>query len=431
MLKKVPVNTQRIRLQTANEKYGKVFLIASSLLIGLAILLAFKIYGYDETWRLWRVPVEHPQFSDFRLIPGSAESYRAGIEPTQRNPGDPHKRIFNYPAFWRLFFYTGITQSDTVWIVVVMLALFFVSVFLFPQGITILDSIALLFVIFSPASMLLYERGNVDLIVFFLCAMIVLSTDHSLFITSALLVFAMIVKLYPFFGVTVLLKESRSRFIGSFLVCLGGLVAYLYVTSKSVKAAWGLTMRGNEISYGTNVFFFRYSQYFSNLFGIPLNTPVLKYGPIVLALALIMIAGLFGLSDRALLTASSLKNLAAFRMGASIYVGTFLLGNNWDYRLAFLILVMPQLLQWSKDTDRRNRFVVAAVLALVFLSCWHFIVWFAPSLISVKEPIFIIDEIANWMLVGGFSYLLFASAPDWVKKLVWFLPFEKVPVRVL
>jgi hypothetical protein len=46
--------------QDANKKYGKVFLVVSSLVIGLVILLLFKVYGYDETWKLWRVPVEHP-----------------------------------------------------------------------------------------------------------------------------------------------------------------------------------------------------------------------------------------------------------------------------------------------------------------------------------------------------------------------------------
>jgi len=40
----------------------------------LLILLAFKYYGYKETWRIWNVPTASPQFIDFRLIPGSAES---------------------------------------------------------------------------------------------------------------------------------------------------------------------------------------------------------------------------------------------------------------------------------------------------------------------------------------------------------------------
>jgi hypothetical protein len=399
-------------LRDANEKYGKVFLIASSLVVGLVILLLFKVYGYDETWKLWRVPVEPPQFSDFRLIPGSAESYRMGFEPTKKNPGDPHKRIFNYPAFWRLFFYTNITQNDTVWMVLVMLGLFFVGVFLFPKGITILDSITMLLVIFSPGSMLLYERGNVDLIVFFLCAMIVVSTDYSSFITTALLIFAAVVKLYPFFGVTVLLKESKLRFMGLFLGCFSVLGIYLYATFKSVKASWGLTMRGGEISYGANVLFLRYAQYFSDLFGVSSISPLLKYGPIILAFILVMNAGIIGMTRREPLTSSSTRNLAAFRMGASIYVGTFLLGNNWDYRLAFLILVLPQLLQWTRYAGKAYSILAKAMLALVLISCWHFIFWFAPTLINFKEIIFVVDEFANWMLVAGFSFLLFASAPD-------------------
>ena len=415
----------------ASEKYGKVFLITSSLVVGLVILLLFKVYGYDETWKLWRVPVQHPQFADFRLIPGSAESYREGFEPTQRNPRDPHNRIFNYPAFWRLFFHTNITQDDTVWIVMVMLVLFFVSVFLFPQNITILDSIGMLFVIFSPAAMLLYERGNVDLIVFFLCALTVLSIDYSPFITTALLIFAMVVKLYPLFGVTVLLKESKSRFIGLFLGCFGVLGIYLYETIKSFKASWGLTMRGAEISYGANVLFLRYSQYFSDLLDVSPTSPLLKYGPIILAFVLIMAAGVIGITRREALASSSARNLAAFRMGASIYVGTFLLGNNWDYRLAFLILVMPQILQWAKHTDRSYSFAARTVLALVLISCWHFVVWFAPSLMNVKELLFGIDELANWMLVAGFSYLLSASMPDWMKEqFMFFLP-GKTPARAV
>lgn len=412
-----------------NEKYGHVFLITASLVIGLVILLFFKAYGYDETWKLWRVPVQHPQFADFRLIPGSAESYREGFEPTQKNPGDPHKRIFNYPAFWRLFFYTNITQDDTVWIVTVMLVLFFAGVFLFPQNITVLDSIGMLIVIFSPAAMLLYERGNVDLIVFFLCVLIVLSIDYSPFITTALLIFAMVVKLYPLFGVTVLLKESKSRFLGLFLGCFGVLGIYLYETFKSFKASWGLTMRGAEISYGANVLFLRYNQYFSDLLGVPFTAPLLKYGPIVLAFVLIMVAGIIGITQHEVLASSSARNLAAFRMGASIYVGTFLLGNNWDYRLAFLILVMPQILQWSKHPDGNYGSIAKVLLVLVLISCWHFMVWFAPSLVNVRELLFGIDELANWMLVVGFSYLLCASMPDWLKVQFQFLAPKKKLVQ--
>jgi len=279
--------------------------------------------------------------------------------------------------------------------------------------------------------MLLYERGNVDLIVFFLWAMIVLSTDYSPFVTAALLIFATIVKLFPFFGVTVLFREAKSKFISLSLVCLGVLAVYVYATFKSVQASWELTMRGNEISYGADILFLRYGQYFSTLFGVSVTSPLLKYGPIIVAFVLVTVAGIIGIARHETLASLSERNLAAFRIGASIYIGTFLLGNNWDYRLAFLILITPQVSQWSRGAERRYSFVARAVLFFVLVSCWHFMVWFSPSLVGIRELLFVLDEIVNWMLLVGLSYLLFASMPDWVKEQFGFLLPKIKPAQVV
>lgn len=405
-----------------NDKYGKAFLVGGSVLIWLSIFLLFKNYGYTQTWELWNVPTESPPFSDFRLIPGSAETFRMGIEPSVRNPGDPHKRKFNYPTFWRLFFYTGITQADTIWISVLMITLFFVGVFLFPQKVTVSHAIWMLLVSFSPASMLLYERGNVDLVVFFLCVAIVLATDHSAYATAALLIVGTVVKLFPFFGITILLRESKRKFIWLSASCLLVLLIYMYVTWESVSVSWNLTMRGKEISYGANVFFYRYgqalSQFFSQWFVGPQVDRLLKIGPMILASILVFIAGVAGMRNREPIATSSERNLAAFRMGASIYVGTFLLGNNWDYRLAFLVLVIPQLLEWSRSLNQKYRYIALASLFGVLASCWHFMIWFSPFFNffeGSKELWFVFDEFLNWMLVAGFAYLLLASAPDWLK----------------
>jgi hypothetical protein len=404
------------------DKYGKAFLVGGSLLIWLFILLLFKSYGYTQTWGLWKVPTESPAFSDFRLIPGSAETFRMGIEPSVRNPGDPHKRKFNYPTFWRLFFYTGITQADTIWISILMITLFFIGVFLFPQKPAISDAIWMLLIIFSPASMLLYERGNVDLIVFFLCVAIVLATDYSAYAAAALLLFAMIVKLFPFFGISVLFRESKQKFAWLAVGCFFVLLIYMYITWDSISISWNLTMRGKDISYGANVFFYRYgqalSQFFAQWFSSPQVDRILKVGPIVLASILVFMAGGSGIRNREPLTISSERNVAAFRMGASIYIGTFLLGNNWDYRLAFLVLVLPQLLEWTRSSIKKHRYIAFASLFGVLASCWHFVLWYSPFFNffqGSKEVWFALDEFLNWMLVPGLAYLLFASAPDWLK----------------
>ena len=245
---------------------GKSLLIAGIVLMWAFLLISFKVNGYEETWQIWGVPTEMPPFKDFRLIPGSAESFRNGFEPTITNPSDPNGRIFNYPAFWRLFFYTNITQDDTIWIAVVMISLFFLGVVLFPQKLSAPGAFWMLLIVFSPASMLLYERGNADLIVFFICAMVVIAAGYSSTLTAVLIVFGAIVKMFPLFGITVFLKESKQKFWKLALGCILFMVVYGLVTFQSQSAAWNTTMRGDGLSYGSFVFITRFNYYFQLYF---------------------------------------------------------------------------------------------------------------------------------------------------------------------
>jgi len=49
----------------------------------------------------------------------------------------------------------------------------------------------------------------------------------------------------------------------------------------------------------------------------------------------------------------------------------------------------------------------------------------------MKEFLFVFDEFFNWMLVPGFSYLLGASVPDWVKEQSRFLSPKKNPAQAV
>jgi len=405
-------------LNTIRENKGKSLLIAGIVLMWVFLLWSFKANGYEETWQLWGVPTEMPPFKDFRLIPGSAESFRNGFEPTIQNPSDPNGRIFNYPYFWRLFFYTNITQDDTVWIAVLMIALFFIGVILFPQKLSPIGAVWMLFFIFSPASMLLYERGNADLIVFFICAMIILAAGNSANLTAGLIVIGAVVKMFPLFGITVLLKESKRKFIwlsaGSFLFML----VYSLLTFQSQSAAWNTTMRGDGLSYGAFVFITRFNPYIQgylpNLFSYD-QWRLLFEALAVLLILVAVIPAIRGVR----VPAQSERNLAAFRLGASIYVGTFLLGNNWDYRLAFLIFIIPQLSQWFYLENKKQRYVAIGTMLAVILSCWHMVflvdIRFIP-LANEMDRLVVFDEIVNWLLLMGLTYLLVASTPDWLRQ---------------
>ena len=40
--------------------------------------------------------------------------------------------------------------------------------------------------------------------------------------------------------------------------------------------------------------------------------------------------------------------------GASIYIGCFILGNNFDYRFTFLILTIPQMVSWIYIKEKKG-----------------------------------------------------------------------------
>ena len=46
----------------------------------------------------------------------------------------------------------------------------------------------------------------------------------------------------------------------------------------------------------------------------------------------------------------------AFLFGASIYCGTFMLGTNFVYRLMFLLLCLPQVLDWARESAASAKF---------------------------------------------------------------------------
>lgn len=406
-------------LDFIRENKGKSLLIAGIVLMWVILGILFANYGYYETWDLWNVPSHSPVFRDWLLIPGSAESFRNGFEPAIENPYDVGQRIFNYPAFWRLFFYTNISNDDTIWIVSTLLILYFVFVMLFPQNVTIPGALLMLLVVFSPASMLLYERGNADLFVFIICALIVIVAGHSANWATVLLVFGGVVKMFPMLGIAVLLKESRQKFWRLAFISIVFMIIYGVMTFQSQDAAWNTTMRGDGTSYGSFVLITRMGGYLMELLPIRISFGHLELIFESLALVLILMAGILAIRQSVLLESAHERNLSAFRMGAAIYIGTFLLGNNWDYRLAFLVFVVPQLAEWISLSQKKHRIITILVIGLVLITCWHFKLQIDLPILPLKDisnRIVIVDEVFNWLLLPGLTYLLAASLPSWLKQ---------------
>lgn len=380
---------------------GRIFFLVIIVAMAALIGLSFRFYGYEATWGLWNIPAAMPQFIDLRVLPGGAESFRQGFDPLEQNPGDPLGRHFNLGKIWYLVFYTGIKQGDTIWIGTLLALIFLFCVWIFPGRIDFASAGLLALILFSPATMLCLERGNVDLFIFILCALALPALENSTWLSAGLLMLAALLKLYPIFGFGIFLREVRSRFWTISLSAFALLLVYAALTYSNIAASFSYTEKGGDWSYGVNVA----ALYLRQFLASEKNNSLITLASFLLALGLTFFSLIRG-SRSVSLPADDARHLAAFRLGAPIYIGTFFLGNNWDYRLIFLLFVIPQLFTWA-SFSRVARWTLAALI----LSCWYLI----TLRVFGNGPAYVLDQFSKWGLFAGLVYLFSRSSPDWLK----------------
>jgi hypothetical protein len=386
---------------------------------GLTILIfgaLLSLYGYNNTWKLWNIPTMSPYFADIRVVTGGSESYRQGFDPMIDNPGDPWHRRLNYPRIWQNLYSIGINQSHTIYIGVIFILLFLVGVCVFLPHASNIIIVLVMAAVLSPATLLGIERGNIDLFMFFLMSIsIVAAKSKRWHILSAIAVLlGFILKLFPIFGCAVLLRLSRSLFLKYILVILVIATLYVSLTYSDILLIREVTEIGTYLSYGSNVFWMEamnlnattgiYARYFTYL------TVLLTFGLAFFA---------FSRDDFLPEKTNDEAYLDAFRAGSAIYIGTFLLGNNWDYRLMFLIFTIPQLVLWAKCSTRYISTSSIVILSSIYSSLWFLIM----ARITTNLPhgyyvSFMLDEMSNWIVFSGLLYLFFWSMPNWVKNMV-------------
>src|SRR5262249_47115150 len=106
-----------------------------------------------------------------------------------------------------------------------------------------------------------------------------------------------------------------------------------------------------------------------------------------------------------------------FRLGASIYIGTFLLGNNWAYRLIFLIFTTPQIIAWIKSWCYLS-FLSSFALIGIILTLWM------KTVIDQGLGIYL-HQLIDWYLFFYFIYAFLLTLPNWLQTSI-FMRIESV-----
>lgn len=309
-------------------------------LIPLLIIIGVSINGWEKTWFplfFWthEVPdyIIKIDFGDFRNIQSSTLSYLNGFDPRINNVFDQFGTNLIYPFIWvYIGDFFGLQNEMNFYIFIGI----FVFIFLLSGYYLIKNStnyykftIAVLLV-FSQSNLLLIERGNIDLIIFGLICLAVIYRKFFIplvFISSLL-------KIYPIVLLSIKFKNFKSSFFLTISVLILGFIFY-----EDILFSFNSAPTPGSFSYGSKV-----ASYLIFTF---LNLNISHY---IISVFLTGIS-IFLYKYTDLKFINVLKNnqkdseIIFFVVGSLIYCSTFIVSGNFDYRLVFVLLIMPIILK--------------------------------------------------------------------------------------
>ena len=219
-------------------------------------------------------------------------------------------------------------------------------------------------IVLSPAVLFDIERANIDSVIFLLLVSAVLMfSNHSKYqlhlIGISLIFIAAAFKYFPIAALALiplsLEKEKKPILISvlTFLFFLG----YLYLNGDTVLMQWNdPSIRFTSVSFGRNII--------PDFFGprIPYFIAILFS---IVTFGIIPIAILFGLKPKSIYLAQPLSlNQKLYITGAFIFLASYLIGNSCDYRLIFLLLLVPYLLEKDIKATYDRLLLFLIVMAL-------------------------------------------------------------------
>jgi hypothetical protein len=340
------------KFQLPHRHIGSGTVVALGLVIAAIVLLALgRVVGWDATWRAFGVTPLQPPFFDMHVINDYAACAWKGVDVYA--PHACNVDNFNIPPIWLWLGFLGIDGTDSSWLsVVVIAATMVVMVFLF-RGRAWYHGLIALGAMGSPSIMMGVERGNLDLLILALVGMAALIYAEKratrAYWAIALIGIGVALKLFPMFCVSLAARFSRQTFIFGFVTALISqiylifILKYVFLIGQNVPTTFIL-------SYGYKTIFLGVDHIRNEAGLSPIGLADTWLPATTVAVVLMCAAIVAGNSFRSRKEFCFIDTSAAgtaFMFGAGIYCGTYLLGTNFIYRLMFLLLCVPQLLDWQ------------------------------------------------------------------------------------
>jgi hypothetical protein len=308
---------------------------------------------------------------------------------------------------WLALRWFGLNQSHTVALALLFIILFLASILLLTGRVSLGRGSLVAVAVCSPSVMFAIERANVDIVVFTLMALAVLAwrirSRWADMASPLVVLLAGTAKIYPVFALPAYLFMRRRTAAIATVACAVLFALYALVTIRDIQAVAAVAPQGEFHSFGARILPAAiYHRFIPDRWqGGAITKQLLVILPLLAAAPLVWFPGRRRLPAPD--DSADTPNRLAFYAGSMIFLGTFAIGNNFDYRLVFLLLTLPQLFDWVAVEPRDPRGWLAGIATVIVLS----LLWIG----ALSEPLMLTDELVTWAAVGVLVALLAASVP--------------------
>jgi hypothetical protein len=408
-------------MRLAQRLDGRV-VAATAVILFFVVMLSFRAITGSTPWAHVGVRPGDLSFADLRSVTSAWDCERRGVQAFPYNPCDPFihhssfRRAANYPRVWIQAWHLGLGEGDTVPLGVAIGVLFFVAALAVAGPLTLAGGLVYAAALLAPATLLGVERGNLDLLMFVLVVIGVLLLRRSPWLAAIPITVAGVLKLFPAAAVVVFGRDRRRWAAGAAAVLV--LLAYGLATLDDIRTLRSVIPRVVVNSYGAGVIPLALHSAGVSWAQSSASVRYLRLG--LIALGLLVALALFAVRRDP--GAVRDRRLDAFWAGAGVYAASWVFGNNFDYRLAFLVLCVPQLWTWTRE---RGGPVPGAPLALAALLATLWLSSELPPLPfglqswydHLEVPP---EEVLNLLLFGWLVAAVVATAPALsFRRLAW------------
>ena len=213
---------------------------------------------------------------------------------------------------------------------------------------------------FSPVSVLLIIRANNDIIIFILTYLLITLLKNNKFrvISFSLFIFSYLLKIYSIFLILIFfIKKKDFNIKNYFLLLIFIIVTYFFINEiLEINKIYNKSKLVASYSSGLIFDLFNYLN-----FKIKINTELFS------RISLLIITALSFSKLNKIHYNISKENYLLFISGAIILVTSFFLSRTFDYKLIFILLIIPAIFEIKK---KENSYLINIVIFCIFFTIW-------------------------------------------------------------